>query len=464
MKSENPLSPFALIEGFDLRKVDGIARRILSEIGLRVPREDVRDQLRRMGKLNIEGERVLIPEKVYEEFVGEVVDGNRKEELREKRDTLFIYASEWPLFYVDPEDLEIRPFDKEHLIAFTKLLDSFYGTDIGGTVPGRVQDEPPPLREIVTYYIECRFSRSARFPLVGDENIFEWMQRIAEVMGHELYTSVFVFSPLTFYGNSLNVALKFRERLKSVGIASMPILGISAPLEWHSAWGQAVAETLGGYILLKLLGFENVSFDISIYPGSMASGAVAFGSPEHILCVLTRAKVREFYGVSWDSVETLLTTAILPGPQASAEKASLTTISALAGFRTIEGAGTLGIDEIFSPQQLMIDIEIKEYVERILKGLQEADGEEPLELIKEGLEDGHFLSAPWTQKRWKSFYWRPKLFHQLKVAQSLKKSKGILAEAWEKARARIREHDYELDSSRVRQLEKIVERARKELI
>lgn len=457
-------SPYVLIEGFDVKKVENIARMVLAKIGLRVPREDLREELRVTGKVIIDGERVLIPERVYDAYLEKIEKGEKKEKEGKKSNTLFIYASEWPFFFVDPLDLRLRPFDKKHLIAYTRLLDSFYNTDVGGTVPGRVQDEPPPLREIVTYYISCRYSRSARFPLVGDENIFQWMRAIAEVMGHELYTTVYVFSPLGFYGNSLNLAIRFKELFKGVGIASMPILGISAPLEWHTAWGQAVAEALGGCILLKLLGFETVSFDINIYSGSMESGAVVFGSPEHLLCALTRAKVREFFRITYDSVEAMLTTAMSPGPQACAEKASLTTISALAGFRKIEGAGTLGIDEIFSPQQFMLDIEIKGYVERLLRGLELEDIENCLELIQEGLTDTHFLSAPWTLKQWRRFFWRPSLFHQLKVPQWMSRSKGTLEEAWEKAKARIEEHNYELEPSMVKDLDKIIERARKELV
>ena len=39
----------------------------------------------------------------------------------------------------------------------------------------------------------------------------------------------------------------------------------------------------------------------------------------------------------------------------------------MAGFREFDGAGTLGIDKIFSPQELMIDVEIKKYVENMIK-------------------------------------------------------------------------------------------------
>ncbi|MBC7326890.1 trimethylamine methyltransferase family protein [bacterium] len=457
---DNLLSPWKLIAGFDVKKIDGIAQMILEKVGLKVPREDIREKLSSTGKVKIEGERVLIPEGTLGEFWPQP----QKRKSTPERKNLYIYASEWPLFFLDPESLEIRPFDREHLIAYTKLLDSYFGTDIGGTCPGRLQDVPPLLREIETYYILCRYSRSARFPLVGDENIFDWMRRIAEVMGHELYTSVFVFSPLTFYGNSLNVALKFNELFQTVGIASMPILGISAPLEWNTAWGQAVAESIGGYILLRLLGFDNVVYDISIYPGSMESGAVAFGSPEHLFCILTRAKVREFYGLSWNPAETMLTTAILPGPQASAEKSALTAIAALAGCRVIEGAGTLGIDEIFSPQQFMIDVEIKGYIDRILEGFEIVEESNSLELILEGIKDGHFLATPWTSSHWRKYYWLPQLFHQLKLPQRLAKREDILAEAWEKARKRIEENSYELEVSKLKELDKILKRARRELI
>lgn len=70
----------------------------------------------------------------------------------------------------------------------------------------------------------------------------------------------------------------------------------------------------------------------------------------------------------------------------------------------------------------MIDVELKGYIERVLR---------------EGLAEDHFLTASWTLKQWREFYWRPQLFHQLKVAQWMSRRKGLLEEAWEKAEAMI---------------------------
>ncbi len=451
------------IAEFDVKKVHSDACRLLECVGIHVPSADLRERLEKTGKVKFSGERALLNGEVVEEFVEELRNrssGNMGSECKE----LVIFPSSWSFFYVDPISLEVKPYDKEHLKQFTKLVDSFRNMGVGGSAPGWVQDEPPLMRPIVSYYIQCRYSRGAHFPGIAYEiRVLKWMKEMGEVMGHDFGIGVETFSPLSFSGNSLDVLVYFSNEIREVGLDPMPIMGITAPLDRHAAWAQSVAENVGGYILLRLLGFERVYPSFRLFTGSMRSGVISFGAPEYALLLLMRIKVREFYNIPIGVAESMLTTAKLPDHHAATEKATLTLFAALVGYRVFEGAGTLSLDEIFSPQQFIIDMEVRDYIARILRGAGGMSNRDAIELVQEGLEDGNFLAAPFTASEWRNVYWCPRLFHQTPFSQWKKMPKRLLEDAWEIAREKIAEHDYELDGDKVRELEAIVQKASKEL-
>ena len=448
------------LEGFDARVVHEDAVRILCEIGLKVPDSGIKNRLGR--SLSVKGEKVLFGEEVVEEFTEEIRSSRPPEPDDGK---LTIFPSGWSSYFVDPETSEVKPYDTKTLSDFTKLVSSLADEGVvAGGVPGFPLDVPPQMQVITQYYINCLYNRRPSAPgIAHSSEIMKFLVEMANVMEHEVHVGVEPISPLTFAGSSVEVALEFSHMDPYIWLDPMPMMGISAPLDWHAAWAQAVAENLGSYVILRILGLKKIGLSFRLFPASMLSGMIFFGSPQYLTSLLTRKRIREFYNLPPGGAESMLTLAKLPDPQAAAEKCAQTTLAALAGFRTFDGAGTLAIDEVFSPQQLMIDIEIKNYVENILKELGgRAFPSDALELVKEGI-DGSFLSAGTTLDRWRSFYWLPELFDQTSRAKWEEKGRKILDRAWELAKERIPKYDYELEGSRRRKLEEIVQKAKAEM-
>jgi trimethylamine:corrinoid methyltransferase-like protein len=192
----------------------------------------------------------------------------------------------------------------------------------------------------------------------------------------------------------------------------------------------------------------------------MRSGLAAFGAPEYLVALLSRRRVREFYHLPCAYSETMMTDAKCPDQQAAAEKAVLSACAAMAGFRAFESAGSLFIDEIFSPQQLLVDIEIKDYIQHALSGARrERSIDEIQELVSEGLDGNGFLGAPNTVDNWRSFYWRPSLYLQTSRSNWQLAPRKVLDAAWESARAKISAHTYELGGEKLRGLEEILAEA-----
>jgi trimethylamine:corrinoid methyltransferase-like protein len=99
-----------------------------------------------------------------------------------------------------------------------------------------------------------------------------------------------------------------------------------------------------------------------------------FGSPEAYLLGQFSAEIESFYSpwrancIGHESAG-ILVRANYPGAQASAEKAGLMTAGALVEARSFSGAGILSLDEVFSAEQLLVDLELRTSVQRLVAGL-----------------------------------------------------------------------------------------------
>jgi trimethylamine:corrinoid methyltransferase-like protein len=272
-----------------------------------------------------------------------------------------------------------------------------------------------------------------------------------------------MISPLRFGGASVRVAFEWLDRDPdlAIGIDPMPNLGVTAPADWHLGWAQSVAENMGSYILFREAGFEHVGLpSFRLFVPNMRVGTTYFSSPKHLAALLIRRKVREFFGLATSSAEFTLVTAKRPDAQAAAEKMAGAMLGRVYGFPYLEGAGGLWMDDLFSPVQLMVDLEICNYVNSLDVDLA-SPARDPLEVMERGLAGGGFLSDPLTLDAFEDFIWRPGLF-------DLSPRGGwtgplVHERAAEIARAKAAQYTYELADERREELERIMARARRAL-
>ena len=138
-------------------------------------------------------------------------------------------------------------------------------------------------------------------------------------------------------------------------------------------------------------------------------------------------------------------------------------IARMYGFNSVGGAGNLGMDQIFSCQQLIIDLEIKNFVNSIGasfgEGLQETD--RIVAEVKEGIEQGSFLGVDSTLDHLYDYSWRPILFSLSAYGRSDWQS--VLSKANTIAEEKIAQnakYEYELTGDKRKELDKILQRAK----
>jgi len=444
--------------------------RILEEVGIAVLDEGMRQQLTSRA-FPSRADRVCIARTLVLEFLDAERTRNGEsfsmgpQSIEPTGSQISFGVLRYPQHVHDLETDTIVPFTTDRVIEAAKLLDVL---SLPGP-PGCPADVATPLQPVVQYWIGATYSRRGRAPVdPKSSQTMPYIMEMADALGHPLHSlPVYVFSPLTLSGESLTCVLAFRDRLSSVHVSDMASVGCTVPINIGDALAVCIAEVIGSVILLREILDVPIHWSIRACPIDMHSMAMVLGSPEDFLLQLALAEVNAcFHGTRWSpAAASVHTNAKLPGPQACSEKASLMTAGALLGARSFGAIGTLSLDEVFSPEQLLYDLEIKEHVQRLVEGMDgECDPERCLRDVIEGLEQRSFVGAEHTLEGYRGFYWHPKLFERQFLAAWEKEGSRTIRE---RTHARIQEllgqYEYELEPELQREVDEILDRARAEL-
>ena len=354
----------------------------------------------------------------------------------------------------------------EKLIEATKLLDVL---SLSGP-PGCPTDVPPPLQPIVQYWVAVNYSRHGRGSV--DPKSLEtlpYIMEMAEVLGNPLRSlPVYVFTPLTLCSESLKCVLKFKDKLSSVGVSDMSSLGCTTPINIGDAFALCIAEVVGSAILLREIIDLPIHWSIRLCPIDLHSMAMVLGSPEDFLLQFANSEINAyFHGTRWyPGIGGIHTNAKLPGAQACAEKSSLMTTGALLGARGFGSAGTLSLDEVFSAEQLLYDLDIKDHVQRLVEGIDgDCDPKRCLQDVIEGAQQKTFAGLETTLQNYRHVYWHPRLFNrQFFSAWEGEGARTIRQRASAMIRELLSQYEYEPEGELKSELDKILAKAKAEFL
>ena len=453
----------------ELERIYETGVAILSEHGLRVRHAEALGAAERAG-LRVLGDRVFPSRGLISECAAEA----RSEATapvpveRERRGRFILHTCQYPTHVHDVETNAIVPFTRERLTEAAKLVDSLSSQGVVGGVPGCPGDAPTPLQPILQYRIQSQHCRHGRAPIDARwAETMPYVMEMAEVLQHPLRSlPIYVVSPLTIGGESLECAIRFQDRLDRVWTSNMSSVGATAPVHIASALALGVAEVMGSAIVLHAITGLPVDWAVHTVAFDLRGMAMSFGGPEYLLFRWACEEVNAFvHGRELGPpVGVMRTQAKLPGPQAAGDKMAGVIAGALLGSRHFDGAGTLSLDEVFSPEQLIIDCELRDYGERLVAGIEaECDPVACAAEVAAGLNAG-FLGTDATLDSYHHIYWLPKLFERRSLAGWQEAgSPELRARARETARELIRTHEYELPENLARDLDRIYVRAEREL-
>jgi trimethylamine---corrinoid protein Co-methyltransferase len=393
-----------------LEKIDNAALDILNRIGVQVPHGPIRELLNGRPGIKVDGDIVRYePALVREQIKGIRGYGGY--------DT-HIIAGAYSANYLDPLTDHVRPPTVQDLVTSIRQADAF---GIGVCAPVVPLDISGPRQELV---MERLTFENARFAygagqathVATAEASLEMSQAAGRPHGLELWVN----SPLKLDGKGLDILWQLRHRKPqvkvNVKICSVPIRGMSTPVFEAAALAQNVAECLAGITTLRLLNLTGeISYRIdafTIFTVDMQSGNVLLSGPDCLRLALLTTQIAKHHGIPVPAGKTLLTSAKRPGLQAGAEKTSQTLALAMAGADVFMAAGALSADEIFSPLQMIIDLELMSFVDAVLAPLDFNDDQLGLDLLKEVGPGGMFLDHETTARHSHHAFWNSKLFSQ----------------------------------------------------
>lgn len=458
----------------DFRFVGGLSKEqmnILHEkalflaenVGINIPHKGILNKLADYNGVTIEGENV--------KFKSDLVI----KALSEAKYILPAYANnEWLIdagaHQTKTYDLEtgkLRESTTEDLLNLIKLGYSYGAVGSAPVVPF---DKPTYLQEIFMHKTAYEYSDRRC------NDIFEHMDKSTIPCANYVYEmakaankwftfGIWMISPRTFDRHGLDVAYYLLDKGVPMYVATMPIAGVTAPINMISTLLQSMFESFSGLTMLNLINTKSFSYippnDIfEADPFDMKYSTFVYGSSEFIRAQIFKGQLCQYYNVPYVS-KSMNAGGKEADEQSAFEVGTATLITAMLGARVFRTGGCVSACEISSAEQLVIDYEIVAYVRNLIKSEEFNVDRLMIDEIAEVGPGESYISRMSTVKNFRKEYWEPELFTHSNLGQWLKYGgKSISKYANEIARKRIASFDYQITEGIKKELDSIYECAK----
>jgi len=449
---------YELTGGLNPRQIERIheqAIAVVGKLGIDVPHEKTLKLLAGTKGVAIKGTRVRFADWLVNEST---LSAPREPDAERPFE---IHAGVYCLNLLDLDGNARQPTSAD-VVQMARLADAL---DMKGETPLEPTDLPPRLRQVFMVKACWENSRALTGGYLYDLEAAEYVYEMAQAAGRPFCLGgTAIISPLKIDPAKLELFHHFLDRGVPVGMGNMPMPGVSAPIFYPGAFVQGMAEVLGAVTLTRLIFAGSKGRGVvHVYPYDMKYNTVAFGSPEKLHLMLIGMQIARYFGAN-PFPDALMCLAKQPDAQASAEKLAQVLIATAAGARAFRYAGTLAQDDLFSPEQLVIDREIVNYAAHFAKGFETGPEEGYLKIIEDGINEGGFLAHETTLENFRDVCWFPELFERDSLAQWRQKGEqSVRRRAAQIAREKIAEHAFALPADVRKELNAIYGKARDKL-
>ena len=357
-------------------------QKLLEEVGLKVNHERFVDAIKEHDGVRADGQRVRIDRTLSDRYLDVFIEQNRKElEAAQPPSSdrpWSISCGGYSISVIDIETDEVRPATCRDLRDLIRLAHSL---DVTGSYPCAPQDVPPLMRAPACFKICWEESDHIRPFDYLDVRQTPYLYEMHKVMGRPFTIVVNIPHPMTVSEHDIEVFLRYYPMWKRnpneiafYAICDYPMLGILKPITSTGSIASYLAQSFGTYILFKLFDPE-----VEMRPRLSAGSPVdlrnmcwAFGSPRtHLYAFLNARVLPALCGLRPDLYAPLSTvmhtSSCAVDVRAGMEKTATALVGAMQGARAFSGAGNLAVDDLFSGVQLVIDVEIFEYVKELIE-------------------------------------------------------------------------------------------------
>lgn len=328
---------------------------------------------------DVTGAKVRFPTRVVDEVLSRVrarkVVNDR--EAKPPPDKMTYAASGQGLLWHDPRSDELRPATRADQAAFSRLCDSLRLARAHPTII--CTDVAPGVRDIWTFGTALLNSRRPCLVSVYSKAAVEYFYRILEVaLGREqalaegrrcVAAKVWVNSPFMISRDTIEYALAYRETFGlPVKFTSMPVMGAATPATVAGCMVQSLAESFMANALSLAVEGSLAGHIANPLAFDMRYGVHVESGPDAFLVRLGNADVAEYvFGGKTYAPVVPSTMAKKPGAQAMFEKTMGTLWGVMCGGRSCGCLGRLAAGDIGSSVQLLMDLEMMQAVDFLLR-------------------------------------------------------------------------------------------------
>jgi len=442
--------------------------QILSKIGIALSHDEALDMLQEAGATSKNG-RVYLDEKLLYDALGrcptcvEIHGREPKRKIRLGDGRLYCHNLGGAAKVYDHHSKETRPAEIRDIVESTLLLDAL-GSVSSITPLFTPTDIEQELMSVAMVRYTLPFTtKPVHGPGVATGAEVAFIHELASVLGDPSEMLTIAVSPqsaLRFPDHTVDAILKTAALNVPFGPLPCPIAGATSPMSLSGSIAQQNAEVLASIIIGQLrqpgLPVFYCGRISAIDPRSMKS---RWSGPE----VGKMSAVTVVLGHSYHlpvNVYGITSTSIID-EQRTFERMSNALLPALAMADEISGIGELECGQTSCIGQIVYDIDIVDYIQHIRRGI--LYDEEALSVIHEVIDGGGFFADQFhTVKHLRS---RESPAISYKPHEEAQLREGSLDWARSRAQGIIREHEVlPLDQHEIRALDKVMEKARDELV
>jgi trimethylamine---corrinoid protein Co-methyltransferase len=412
---------------------------IFSKIGFRVENSKI------VGKLKIAGAVVKNDNLIF--FSGKWLKKFFSETERIDTDyssRLEFWAGGYPAYFLPTGEKTPMVHTIKTCEIMVKIADYLKNIDIinsGMGIPSDVVVKTMELyqRLIVWKYFNRHGSFTAQYKpfhygvsLISGTKILPYIFEMSEIMADKnrrkiqdyCSADLYLTSPLVFDNLQSEIFWELYEKGCHSDIGTVLTLGGTAPVTFSAALPLALAEIIFANILQRIFfNINTLHFTSILAPIDMKTGLFQYGRPELSIGILVLGQIARKYGALFNC-GSYYCDAKLPSCEAGMQKTISAVSAILAGSTSIGVAGLLSIDELSSPEQLIIDAEfagaLKKFAASVEVGFEPEDYE-VLQNIRPGV---NFLGEMHTAKNCRNL-WNPKFFSSESLNSWQKKKNKI---------------------------------------
>lgn len=390
-------------------KIINGAARVLAEKGMFVASDELLKQIAGHDGVTVVGQCARFEERVTVAFL----DEHHAARPFTPPERLTVSGGAHANHLVDLQG-DLRPLTLADVNWAARLAGALAGSGVNAYAPGIPQDVPAPLQGLAQLIAGAKNKPGQAIYAPHYPAAQPFLKECHEILGQAHGAGIHVVSPLRFEGQEVEEALALRRQSPdaSIGVGSMPIVGVNTPATALAGAVTALAEVVGGALLMVQSGTPpgHLGMSINLYPFDMRHGCFIYGTPANLLLSRVERELNRYLGTEIPA-KTFSVMAQRPGAQSCALKGLGTGLMAAEGRRLFSAAGSLSLDEVYSPVQLLFDREILGYVQRTQEMLEQSL-DDSLLLVDEIIADttGNFTAADSTLQHFRTLQWDSQIF------------------------------------------------------